>query len=132
MRVYSRRHLMPLKLSILYTTNMDIQKIISYLESRLAETRHRPDLHAHTIQVYNKLLEAAHVSLSEYGKVAGNMFEVLKAEELDRQRSLFTLYKKLEHPYRMRAHKALYEAIKSSTSHADIFSLKGSNEAGTG
>jgi hypothetical protein len=92
-----------------------------YLKARLAETDRRPDLHANTASVYKSYLKIIRERPQEYAREAGDMFPVLRAEQLDRNENFRSLYNRLKHTERVEAYEARKRAIGESTGYGDLY-----------
>jgi hypothetical protein len=93
-----------------------------YLELRLAECRHRPELHSHLIAAYEHNLRAlkASPSLGAYLAYTDDLFEVCRAEWLDWRYNNARIYASLDDIAKTRAAVLQYEAGLAATGHADF------------
>lgn len=103
----------------------EIKDAERYLAARLAECSGRPDLHRNTIEVYNNYLKIIRERPQDYVKEAGDMFAVMKAEQLDRNEDFAILYEKFRQEEKVKAYRTRAEAVKSSTGYSDIYSKTG-------
>lgn len=95
---------------------------LAYLEARLRECRGRPDLHKRTLAEYQRLIECNRNSASgaDYIDQVGDMFELSRAEQLDRRANLGALYERLEYPEALEAQRERYQAIRAAKGHVDL------------
>jgi hypothetical protein len=97
-----------------------MKDVVAYLKARLAECARRPDLHANTIQAYTSLLSLAESRPGDYVREAGDMFAVVKAENLDRFSNYASLYERLGMKGCADAYRVALDAVNRSTGYADI------------
>lgn len=100
-------------------TNQDFNLSI-YLQARLAEGDRRPDLHEHISKVYQGYLDIISTRPNDYAKEAGDMFAVMKAEQMDRARNNLSLSTKLEQSFLVKAYTKLLSVVSSATGYVDI------------
>lgn len=101
--------------------SQEIENAKAYLLARLAEGDHRPDLHINISAVYQNYLKVVNERPDDYVKEAGDMFAVMRAEQLDRQENLIALYKKLKHQEKEQAYGIFRESILQSSGYGDIY-----------
>lgn len=92
-----------------------------YLAARLAEGSHRPDLHGNINPVYERYLEILRERPQDYAREAGDMFAVLRAEQLDRNENFRSLYERLGHAERVEAYEIRKRAVEKSTGYGDLY-----------
>ncbi len=95
---------------------------LAYLEARLRECGGRPDLHKRTIAEYQRLIECNRNSAdgADYIDRVGDMFELSRAEQLDRRANLGALYERLEYPEALEAQRERYQAIRAAEGHINL------------
>ena len=93
-----------------------------YLKSRLAEGDRRPDLHKHIREVYKQYIKIIQERPGSYESEVGDMFAVMKAEQLDRNDNFMALYQKLQHVERVEVYDARKKAVQESTGYGDLYS----------
>ncbi len=103
----------------------EIKDAEKYLEARLAECSSRPELHKNTIAVYNSYLKVIRERPGDYIKEAGDMFAVMKAEQLDRNEDFALLYEKFSQVEKVKAYKTISEAVQNSSGYGDIYMKTG-------
>ncbi len=101
----------------------EIKDAEKYLVARLAECQGRPDLHKNTMAVYNNYIKVIRERPGDYVKEAGDMFAVMRAEQLDRNEAFAMLYEKFGQDERVQAYDARAEAVKQASGYGD-FHLK--------
>ena len=96
-----------------------------YLELRLAECRHRPELHVHSIAAYEQNLRVLHAasSLGAYLVHTRDMFEVCRAEWLDRHYNEVGIQAALGGTGKTRASAMNYQAGLAATSNDDFVAV---------
>ena len=98
-----------------------IKNAEQYLKARLAEGDRRPELHKHITAVYKNYLKIIRERPQDYGREAGDMFPVPRAEQLDRFENLRSLYERLKHLEKAQAYETRKKAVEASTGHADLY-----------
>jgi len=99
----------------------EIRDAEKYLEARLEEFLKRPELHRNTIEVYNSYLKIIRERPQDYAREVGDMFAVMKAEQLDRNESFAALYRKFSQKERVDAYEARINAFRESSGYGDIY-----------
>lgn len=99
----------------------EIENAEKYIEARLAECLPRPELHRNIIEVYKQYLKIIKERPQDYVREAGDMFAVMRGEQLDRNENLEALHKKFSHAETADAYKARAEAVRASTGYGDIY-----------
>lgn len=92
-----------------------------YLSARLAECNGRPDLHKNTMEVYNGYLKIIKERPQDYAREVGDMFPVMKAEQLDRNENYIKLYTKFSQKERVEAYTLRAKAVKESAGYGDFY-----------
>lgn len=95
-----------------------------YLEARLEEGLAKPHLNRYTNAVYSRFIAVIENTPDDYAKEIGDMFELMQAEEMDRQANFRDLFTSLGNFKRANSHGKLFEAIKESTGFGDLFMKK--------
>lgn len=95
-----------------------------YLTARLEEGLAKPHLHRYTTEVYKRYIGVIETNPDEYAKEIGDMFELMQAEEMDRQANFRDLFKSLGNEKRAAGHDKLFNTIKVSNGFGDLFIKK--------
>jgi hypothetical protein len=103
----------------------EISNAEKYLEARLAECLGRPELHKNTSDVYNNYLKIIRERPQDYVREAGDMFPVMKGEQLDRNENYLMLYKKFSQKERVEAYTIRAKAVRESTGYGDFYTKNG-------
>ncbi len=96
-----------------------------YLAARLAECEGRPDLHRNTAQVYRNYLAVVRERPNDYVREAGDMFAVMKAEQLDRNENFAALHRKFRNFESVLAYEERAKAVGESTGYGDFYTKNG-------
>ncbi len=101
--------------------DQQIQDSELYLAARLSEGDRRPDLHKSIMPVYQAYLKIIRERPQDYAREIGDMFAVLRAEQLDRNENFRSLYERLHHAERAGAYAARKRAVEESTGYGDLY-----------
>ncbi len=102
-----------------------------YLEARLAECLPRPELHRNTIDVYRHYLKIIKERPQDYVREVGDMFPVMKSEQLDRNENFANLHGNFLHKEIADAYTARAGAVRASTGYGDIYIKTGEAQKAT-
>jgi len=99
---------------------------LGYLKARLREYEARPDLHKASIAAYRKLIQLAESRPQDYEKEAGDLFEVARAEQIDRASALAGVFQQIHEPEAALAQTQIASALASTTGYTDLVTRAGS------
>lgn len=105
----------------------DIGHFKKYLEARIKEYLHKPELHKHLIDVYKKHQKMINENPDAYYSESGDMFDIMKAEQLDIASGMISLYKNFGFKENEKAYVDFYNNINESSGYADINGKIGSS-----
>lgn len=103
-----------------------IAEHLAYLKARLKEYEAHPQFHEASIAAYRKLIHLAQTRPQDYEKEAGDLFEVARAEQIDRASSLAAVFEQLQEPEAASAERQVAAALGTTTGYADLVSRAGS------
>lgn len=103
--------------------SQDLAFARQYLEGRLREGQHRPDLHQTINSVYSRYLKILSDAPDQYASSVGDMFDVWKSETIDRQLNLRRLAEKIGHIEAAAVHAKMEERVKATRSYPELASL---------
>lgn len=105
---------------------MSLTDHLGYLRARLKEYESRPQFHTASIAAYRKLVQLAETRPQDYEKEAGDLFEVARAEQIDRAAAMAGVFAGLQEPEAALAQKHVAAALADTKSYADLVSRVGS------
>jgi hypothetical protein len=96
---------------------------VRYLEALLAGYRHRAELHRHQLAAAERYLALARAAASpaDYHAATGDLFELTRAEWLDRYFNEACIFRSIDNPRRLAASAICYLAGYRADGHAELY-----------
>jgi hypothetical protein len=105
---------------------MSLADHLGYLKARLKEYEARPQYHIASIAAYRNLIQIAETRPQDYEREAGDLFEVARAEQVDRAEAMSSVFAQLFEREAAEAQKLVAAGLSSTKSYADLVSRAGS------
>jgi len=109
-----------------FEVRMSLTDHLGYLKARLKEYESRPQFHRASIAAYRNLVQLAETRPQDYEKEAGDLFDVARAEQIDRAEAMAGVFEQIHEPDAAEAQNRVAQGLASTKSYADLVSRAGS------